>query len=164
MIMDAATPWPIRTATFYEIEPLAKLWFDGWQDAHAEILPVELKRLRTLESFRERLAAAIQDLRTAGADGAPQGLAIIKGDELYQLYVSSTARGTGLAARLAVDALNRICAHGYRRAWLACGIGNDRAARFYEKAGWRRQGVMTSQLPVADGIFSLDVWRYEISL
>lgn len=162
--MAADTTWPIRTATFGEIEPLAKLWFDGWQDAHAQILPVELKRLRTLESFRERLAAAMLDLRTAGREGAPQGLAIIKADELYQLYVSSTARGTGLAARLTVDALNRIRANGHQRAWLACGIGNNRAARFYEKAGWTRQGVMTSQLPVAEGIFSLDVWRYEIAL
>ena len=25
-------------------------------------------------------------------------------------------------------------------AWLACAIGNDRAARFYEKSGWRRAG------------------------
>lgn len=162
--MASGAPFPIRTAHFDEIEPLAKLWYDGWQDAHADILPAELKRLRTLERFNERLATASQDLRTAGPAGAPQGLAIIKDDEVYQLYVSAAARGTGLAAALTIDALNRIRAKGYRRAWLSCGIGNERAARFYEKSGWTRMGVMTSKLPVPDGIFLLDVWRYEIAL
>lgn len=162
--MDAETNWRIRTAIIDEIEPLAQLWYDGWQDAHEKILPVELKRLRTLESFRERLANRLPDLRTAGPEGAPQGLAIIKQDELYQLYVSAAARGAGLAARLTVDVLDRIRANGHHRAWLACAIGNERAARFYEKSGWRRRGTMTSQLPTAEGVFPLDVWRYEIAL
>jgi hypothetical protein len=47
----------IRDAEIAEIGQLAKIWHDGWQDAHARILPVELARLRTLESFRERLGA-----------------------------------------------------------------------------------------------------------
>lgn len=164
MTVASDIEWPIRAASLNEIDALAELWFDGWQDAHAEILPIELKRLRTLESFSERLKAALPDLRTAGPAEAPLGLAITKRDELYQLYVSSTARGTGLAARLTMDALNRIRADGHQRAWLACAIGNDRAARFYEKLGWSREGVMNSQLPVEGGIFSLDVWRYEIAL
>lgn len=162
--MNGGSEWPVRAATSAEIDALAKLWFEGWQDAHAQILPVELKQVRTLESFRERLAAALQDVRTAGPEGAPLGLAITKGDELYQLYVSAAARGTGIAARLTTNALHRIRAKGHQRAWLACAIGNERAARFYEKVGWSRQRVMTSQLPIADGVFPLDVWRYEIAL
>lgn len=147
-----------------DVEALAGLWFDGWQDAHAEILPIELKRARTLDSFCERLVAALSDVRTAGEAGNCQGLTIVKNDELDQLYVRATARGTGLAVRLTEDALSRIRADGHRIAWLACAIGNDRAARFYERTGWKRRGVMTSQLSTPDGIFSLDVWRYEIML
>jgi RimJ/RimL family protein N-acetyltransferase len=45
--------------------------------------------------------------------------------------------------------------------WLACAIGNERAARFYEKSGWRRTGTMVSQLETPNGIFPLEVWRYE---
>jgi hypothetical protein len=41
----------VRTAQEAEIDPLAKLWYDGWQDAHAQILPAQLTRLRTLETF-----------------------------------------------------------------------------------------------------------------
>ena len=46
----------IRDAKYSEIDQLAKIWFDGWQDAHAQLLPVELARLRSLKSFEERLA------------------------------------------------------------------------------------------------------------
>jgi hypothetical protein len=47
------------------------------------------------------------------------------------------------------------------RAWLACAIGNMRAARFYEKMGWALAGVFESVLQLPDGPFALDVWRYE---
>jgi GNAT superfamily N-acetyltransferase len=89
---------------------------------------------------------------------------MLKGDELYQFYVSSRARGTGVAAALMVDAEIRLRESGVRTAWLACAIGNDRAARFYEKSGWLRTGIMTDQLEVPNGSFALDVWRYEKSL
>jgi GNAT superfamily N-acetyltransferase len=121
---------PVRRATPAEIDALAELWFNGWQDAHAEILPPKLRELRTLESFRERLADALHDVRTAGPEGSPVGFALIKGDELYQLYVGAPTRGTGLAHRLTIDALDRIRERGHPRAWLACAIGNERAARF----------------------------------
>jgi hypothetical protein len=39
-------------------------------------------------------------------------------------------------------------------------VGNERAARFYEKRGWSR-GTLTSQLDTPEGVFPLDVWRYE---
>lgn len=33
----------VRAAQAGEIDELARLWFDAWQDGHAEIVPVELK-------------------------------------------------------------------------------------------------------------------------
>jgi hypothetical protein len=53
---------------------------------------------------------------------------------------------------------------GVRTAWLACAIGNDRAARHYEKCGWLRTRTMTDEVEVPGGTFALDVWRYEKSL
>ena len=53
----------VRDAKEYEVDALAKIWYDGWQDAHAAILPEELKRIRTLESFAERMSAARWSLR-----------------------------------------------------------------------------------------------------
>ena len=154
----------IRNADDTEVDQLARIWYDGWQDAHLEILPAELARARTLASFKERLRAGLSDVRVAGPPDAPVGLAMLKGDELYQLYVSADARGTGAAAALIADAETRLAARGVQTAWLACAIGNERAARFYEKSGWRRARTMVSELETAEGIFRLEVWRYEKSL
>lgn len=151
----------VRAAEEAELDQLAKLWHDGWQDAHARIVPAELTRLRTLESFRERLQAAIPSTHVAGPSGAPVGFCIVKGDELYQLFVSAPARGSGVAAELIADAEARLSASGVHTAWLACAIGNERAARFYEKRGWRRVGTMVNQLETTSGTFLLEVWRYE---
>ena len=94
----------MRTAEEREIDGLARLWYDGWQDAHAQILPVELRRLRTLDSFRQRLQTALPDTRVVGPPSRPSGFCITKGDELYQIYVSTQARGSGAAGALMADA------------------------------------------------------------
>jgi ribosomal protein S18 acetylase RimI-like enzyme len=151
----------LRNAETFEIDQLAGIWYQGWQDAHAEILPAELKRLRTLESFRERLEGALESVRVAGPSGAPVGFSMTKADELYQLYVSAQARGTGVAAALIADVEARLAGSGVETAWLACAMGNDRAARFYEKCGWQRVGRMINELETSNGIFPLEVWRYE---
>lgn len=151
----------IRDAKEYEVDALAKIWFDGWNDAHAQIVPAELKRIRTLESFTERMRAALPAVRVAGPSGSPVGFHMLKDDELYQLYVSAQSRGSGVAAALIADAEAQLAAAGFETVWLACAIGNDRAARFYEKAGWRRVGNMINPLETPDGILDLEVWRYE---
>lgn len=150
----------VRPAEPAEIDHLAKVWYEGWQDAHARILPAELIRIRTLESFRDRLGEALPRVRVVGPSPAPVGFCILKGDELYQLYVSAEARGSGVAAALVADAEVRLAEDGVEVAWLACAIGNDRAARFYEKCGWRRAGTVAYQPDAADGA-PLEVWRYE---
>ena len=151
----------VRQADPTETESLAKLWYDGWQDAHAGVLPAELAKLRTLQSFNERLQAGLSDVRVMGAPGTPVGLCMIKKDELNQLYVSASARGTGVAALLLADGEARIRSNGIQRAWLACAIGNERAARFYEKNGWGRVGDEMISLETPEGMFPLKIWRYE---
>jgi GNAT superfamily N-acetyltransferase len=151
----------IRFAEEAEIGALAKLWYDGWHDAHAQLVPADLARLRTLESFTQRLHAAIARIRVAGPIGKPDGFCIVKDDELYQLFVSAQARGSGVAAALVADAEAILAAKGLEPGWLACVIGNERAARFYAKQGWQRVRVMTSQLETTNGLFPLDVWRFE---
>jgi GNAT superfamily N-acetyltransferase len=109
----------VRSAEAAEIDHLAQVWCDGWQDAHARILPAELTRIRTAE-----------------------------------------ARGSGVAAALVADAEARLVAGGVEIAWLACAIGNERAARFYEQCGWLRAGTATYEPEGSNGP-ALEVWRYE---
>lgn len=154
----------IRAAELDDIEPLARLWFEGWQDAHAKIVPAELARFRTLDRFRERIGSSLADVRVSGDPGAPSGFHWVKSDELYQFYVAGHARGSGVASSLLFDAEDRLRAHGVCKAWLACAIGNERAARFYEKNGWQRVGTMINPLPTPDGVVQLEVWRYEKDL
>jgi GNAT superfamily N-acetyltransferase len=151
----------VRAAKKEEIDQLARIWYDAWRDAHAQIVPAGLTRARTYESFKKRLEALVSDIRVVGSPGAPVGFSIVKGDELYQLFVSAQARGSGVAAALIADAESQLARSGVRTAWLACAIGNERAARFYEKCGWRRVGTMVSELGTEEGRFSLEVWRYE---
>ena len=154
----------VRAADQREIDQLAQLWFDGWHEAHAQIVPLALTRLRTLDSFRDRLQAALPQIRVVGPLCSPLGFSVLKGAELYQLFVSAHARGSGVAAALMTDAEARLRASGVDTAWLACAIGNERAARFYEKCGWDRVGTMINEAETLEGAFPLEVWRYEKSL
>ena len=154
----------VRPADPGEIDHLARLWHDGWQDAHAGLAPPGLARARTLKSFRERLAAALDDTRVAGPAGAPLGLCMLKDDELYQLYLAREARGSGVAATLIADGEARLAERGVATAWLACAVGNDRAARFYEKCGWVRARTTVNVLDTQDGVFEIAIWRYEKSM
>jgi GNAT superfamily N-acetyltransferase len=158
--MDHSAMEP-RAADAAEVQALAELWRNAWRDAHAAIVPPDLVRLRTLETFRERIAAGLADVRVIGPIGAPIGFNMIKGDELYQIFLAREARGTGVGARLIADAEARLAANGVETAWLACAIGNERAARFYEKQGWHRAGTMVNVLDTPEGPFELEVWRYE---
>jgi GNAT superfamily N-acetyltransferase len=156
----------IRAARPADVDALARLWFDGWQDAHAEIVPAALKAVRTLDQFAERLQARLEDVFVALPDGggARFGFYFLKGDELDQFYVGREARGTGIAAALMADAERRLRDRGITTPHLNCAIGNDRAARFYEKCGWRRAATVVEVLDTTAGPFELEVWRYEKDL
>lgn len=151
----------IRAARLDDVDTLAQLWNDGWRDVHVALVPPELTALRTPESFRERLRVRLADTFVAESDGTTIAFFMLKDAELYQFYVSAPARGTGVAATLMAAAEDRMRDRGIAVAHLGCAIGNDRAARFYEKAGWQRTGVVADMVETSGGPFRLEVWRYE---
>ncbi len=153
----------VRPAEPVDLEVLATLWYEGWRDAHDGLLPPDLARRRTLESFRARLEAALPALRVVGPPGSPAGFSFVRDDALCQLYVTAESRGSGIAAALIDEAERRMRDAGVETAWLACAVGNNRAARFYEKRGWRRTGTVLHE-PDDSGGNVFEVWRYEKGL
>lgn len=147
-----------------DIPQLATLWHSGWHDGHTGHVPEALTALRTLASMTERLPPLIPVTQVALLDGQIAGFCMVKGPEIYQLYAAPFARGAGVAARLIADAEARIKAAGHARAELDCAIGNQRAARFYEKSGWTNTGARISQVDTSQGPFALELWRFEKAL
>ncbi|NQE63811.1 N-acetyltransferase [Caulobacter sp. RHG1] len=154
----------VRSAEAADLAPLALLWWRGWRDAHLPIVPKALATRSTLDSFIDRMAVAMPRIRTMGPVGAPFGFHLIKGDELHQLYVAEESRGAGIAALLMIDAENRLLEAGATKSWLACTVGNTRAARFYQKAGWTLARTQTLPSEIPGGWFPLKAWRYEKTL
>jgi len=151
----------IRTAEGGEIDHLARLWHEGWRDGHGAIAPAGLVKVRTLESFAERLAAALADTFVAGPVGAPAGFFMLRGDEVYQFFVARPARGSGFATSLMAGAEAELARRGIATAWLDCAVGNDRAARFYQKCGWREARKQVNRLETTEGVFEVPHWRFE---
>lgn len=162
--MRADDAMTVRNAEAAELDRLAQLWHDAWRDAHEKVSPPGLTRARTVARFRERLAGMLADVSVIGPVGAPLGLCALRGDELYQLFVARSARGSGVAVALLEDGEARLGRRGVKTAWLDCSVGNDRAARFYEKHGWIRARTVPSRIETEDGVFEIEVWRYEKGL
>lgn len=152
----------LRQPTQTHIDALADIWFTGWHQAHAGLLPDELVQARTLESFAERCRLELSDIRTAVLAEDVCGFFMVKDDELAQIFVRSQVRGTGIAAGLLENAERQMRSAGIEMAWLDCVIGNERAARFYEKHGWQRRkdnAFVTVDIP--SGPREIEVWRYQ---
>lgn len=153
-----------RSAVVSDFDGLATLWYQGWHDAHAQIVSTQMREVRTPQNFRERVQGAYRDMKVIGDIGKPKGFHIVKRDELAHLYVDRDARGTGAATELLRDVERQIASAGFETAWLACAVGNDRAAQFYEKHGWLRKQTTVIQIETPIGVMPLNVWRYEKNL
>jgi len=153
----------IRNANQSDVEHIARLWHTGWHEAHAEIVPEQLTRLRTIESFVQRIKKHLPNTRIAVTD-TMQGMCVIRGAELFQLYISPNARGSGLAKKLMDDAEQLLITKGNSLVWLVCAIGNERAAKFYQKCGWQLKSTIVDELETIDGVFPLEVWKFEKEL
>lgn len=151
----------ITPASAADVPWIAACWHAGWHQGHAGLVPEALVASRVPEEFADRTRAHLGETTVARIGGRLAGFFMLEGDELYQFYVDAAFQGQGVAAAL-MDAVEHALAG--RIAWLACSVGNDRAAAFYEKAGWQRQGVETYAVEASAGPQDVQVWRYEKDL
>ena len=154
----------LRPALPEEVEALTDLWYTGWRDGHDGIVPAALYRHRTRPTFHDRLLTSLSDCFVTGPVGAPDGFVRLKGAELDQFYVAPPRRGTGHALTMMRAAEHLLRGRGVDRAHLIATAGNDRACRFYDKAGWTWIGPRMEGVETPEGPFMLEVVRFERDL
>lgn len=145
-------PVALRDAVPDDAARLAQIWSTGWHDGHDGHVPDELARLRTAQSFVDRAPGLVPDTRVAVVSGHVVGFATTVGDQVDQVYVDASARGTGVAAALLADAARVAAEAGHAHPWLAVVPGNARARRFYERHGWTDEGPFDHRVEVAPGV------------
>lgn len=139
----------IRRAEAADAEALAHLHLDVWDDAYTGLMPQQLlddRRSdvdRRIEKWREILAAHEPTMVAEGPDGLVGFASAGPGRdndvdtelELKALYVRAAWWGTGVGYALFQEAV------GDRAAYLWVLAANDRAIAFYERQGFRLDGV-----------------------
>ena len=140
----------LESATAEDCRAIAEVHVESWQHAYKGLLPeAYLASLSVAEReamwrrMVEREPSHLVLARTAnqivgfvafGAsrdEGAPAERA-----EIWAIYVKPTCWSTGAGRLLWLEAMQRIVAEGYKSIspWVI--VGNGRAARFYERAGF----------------------------
>jgi GNAT superfamily N-acetyltransferase len=146
---------PVRLATAADAEAVARVQERGWQQAYRDVFPPhELDRggFVQVERWRRRLAAPPPGWATYVADGDGDGAEIagfvcIGGSrdarrcgEVYAIYVDPD-RWAGGVGRTLLSCAEEALARRWPAATLWVLALNDRARRFYERAGWSPDGA-----------------------
>ncbi len=152
----------LRAAGPSDVDAITTLWHTGWIDAHDGRVPAALLAHRDQGSFRARVPVRLDTTTLALSDGRLAGFVMTHEDEIEQLYVDRSFRGTAVAGCLLHHG-EQVIAARFDRAWLAVVEGNDRARRFYERSGWHDRGPFATPAWTTDGTATIAVpaRRYE---
>ncbi|MDJ0340855.1 GNAT family N-acetyltransferase [Streptomyces sp. H10-C2] len=147
----------IRVMTGGDIEAVSAIRVHGWQRAYAGIVPQPCLDAMTVAADAARRRAWFENdtgrvENLVSADGAEvtgwashgpyRGEDAEPGDgELYAIYVRPDLIGTGAGRALVGAVLTRAADRGFRRVRLWVLADNAPARRFYEKAGFVRDGA-----------------------
>jgi len=150
----------IRPATADDAAAIARIWHAGFIDGHTGHVPEEIWAYRRPADFAARVPGLIELATVAEINGDVVGFAMVQGDEVYQLYVDTSARGTGVAALLLAEGEVQI-SRAHSVGWLAVVEGNSRARRFYARAGWSEAGAMEQPSYAGAETIMVPALRYE---
>ncbi len=157
------TEFSLRPATDADVNAIATVWHAGWPDGHLGNVPDKLVNHRRRLADFVRLVKPRVATTTVATSGGVVGFVTIHDDEVEQVYVAESARGTGAAAALLSHAEATI-AERFNLAWLAVVAGNARARRFYARQGWQDAGPFDYPAEIDGGMFSVPCHRYEKQL
>lgn len=150
----------IREAEPRDAEAVARIHVRSWQAAYrGQLSDAYLDGL----SVEERLGQHRAALESPGPhrtwvaeeDGRVVGFAVTgpsqdadadeRTGELYAIYLDPDRFGAGIGKRLLDHALADLRERGFRTATLWVLETNERARRFYEREGWRADGLSTRE-------------------
>lgn len=151
----------IREATVADAETIAGIHVRAWQTAYRGQLSDDyLDGLRgedRLEQHRLGLSQAPPEFRTWVVEdsGVVVGFAVTgpsedadaepRVGEVYAIYLEPERVGTGLGRALLEHAIADLRERGFSAATLWVLQSNAVARRFYERAGWRSDGTVSSE-------------------
>jgi ribosomal protein S18 acetylase RimI-like enzyme len=153
----------LRPATSADCDAIASIWFNGWRDGHLGNVPAAMHDHRRLIDFQRRVPTRLAEttVATTASNGASVvGFVMVNDDEIEQIYVDESARGSDVAAALLRNGEQLIFSR-FAVAWLAVVAGNGRARRFYERNGWVDRGSLDYGAQIDGGTFNVPVRRYE---
>lgn len=158
----------LRPGVAADIDAIARIWHEGWRDAHIGRVPDALLEHRRPEDLRQRIPVRLgtTTVATTPVSDGPRvaGFVTVHDDEIEQIYVDAVERGSGVAQRLLAHGEAVIAAH-HDRAWLAVVAGNARARRFYERNGWVDAGPFDNPAwTTTGGVIPVPTRRYEKQL
>ncbi len=115
---------------------VVEIWERGWREAHLGRVPDDLVAARTTAYFKTHAKRYVNRTTVGVRSCVVAGFVMVRTDELTQLYVDPSHRGSPIAANLLGEAERQIRCGGHERAWLAVVPENGRARRFYERHDW----------------------------
>ena len=146
----------IRPARPEDAEAIAGVHVRAWQAAYAGVLPHEALAALSIEDRADRWRSWLREapgllvwvgeeddgrvvgFASAGPSRDPE--AAPGTAEVYTIYVEPDVVATGRGRELFAHAVDHIRTDGSTSAELWVLSANDRARRFYERAGWRTDG------------------------
>jgi len=140
----------IQVATLEDCRAIAEVHVASWQRAYRGILPEQyLASLAVVEReamWRRMVEQQPSHLLLAHASGQVVGFVAFGASrdddapsdqaEIWAIYVKPESWSSGAGRALWLEALRRIVAEGYKSVSLWVISGNERAVRFYERAGF----------------------------
>jgi GNAT superfamily N-acetyltransferase len=151
----------IREAVPADARAIAEIHVRAWQAAYRGQLPDEYLDGLSAEDRLEQHEWTIRNPRetwrlwVGEEDGRPTGFAVTgpsedadadeRTGEVYAIYLEPDRVGTGAGRRLFAHAVEDLRARGFRSATLWVLETNERARRFYERAGWMPDGTTASE-------------------
>ncbi|OAR23417.1 acetyltransferase [Streptomyces sp. ERV7] len=161
-----------------DCEAVAAARITGWRTAYRGLMPQRYLDALSMEADAERRRAYLADADRSVLDVVAERAGEVIGwgccgpyredgggrtadGEVYALYVHPDHWSTGAGRLILAELTARAAADGYPRLLLWVLKGNDRARRFYERAGFAPDGAEEDF--VADGVAVPEV-RYALRL